>query len=818
MLISYRWLQRHVDLDGIPPERLAQDLTLSTAEVEGLAPFAPHLARIQVGCVQACAPHPDADKLSVCAVDVGGREALQIVCGAPNVDAGQKVAVAQVGTVLPGGFKLKKARIRGVESRGMICSVRELELGDDHTGIWVLPADAAVGEPVSAALGIEDTLLEFDNKSLTHRPDLWGHRGIAAEIAAIYGRELKPLDLSLPPTGAGPTWPVRIESPACARYVALPIDGLRQGPSPDWLRFLLLAVGQRPLDLLVDVSNFVMLDLGQPNHLFDRARLAEGIVVRMARAGELLTTLDGEERRLSAQDLLICAGDEPVALAGVMGGAGSKVAPGTSELLLEVASFDAVTIRRSAARLGLRTDASARFEKTLDPTLPMKAAAHLVRTLQAIQPEVCLPSPPTDAGEWSDPTHTQRLRGARVRRLLGVDVSDGEIAALLRRLHFPVEEPAAGAGDGGAALMVTVPSLRASKDVTIEEDLIEEVGRLYRWDRIAERRLTAELEPPPHDARRELVRRAQDSLAGGARFHEVLTYSFVPDDLLAKVGLLDEPYVEVVNPVAEGERRVRRSVVPSLLGLLERNLRQRADVRLFELAKGYLPEAADERGLPREVHELGLVWARPAPPAPARFDAGCASGLRAVVEELLAEVGRERPAWRAPQGAVPPWLHPGRALEATLCDERGDELPLGLVGELEPGLMKPLGLTAELAGDVAVARLSLDALLCARPRAPGHLPIPRFPGTKLDVALALPDELAAGDAAAAIERCGKGLVASCELFDLYRGASVGAGKKSLAFHLLLQSAERTLTEKDEQRFLERLERAAADLGGELRRE
>ena len=374
MLISYRWLGRHVDLTGITPEDVALDLTLSTAEVEGLERFAPVLDDVVVGRVVTREQHPDADKLSVCTVDVGLDAPLQIVCGAPNVRADLYVAVVQVGQVLPGDFKIKKSKIRGVDSFGMICSERELGLGDEHDGIWELPGDldaSDVGKPVAAALGLEDWIIEIENKSLTHRPDLWGHRGIAAEIAAQRGLELRPIATELPATGDGAPIPVRVESEACSRYLALAIDGVRAQRSPDWLRTLLLAAGQRPIDLLVDISNFVMLDLGQPNHLFDRNRIgAAGIVVRQAREGETIETLDGEERKLEPADLLICSGEEPVALAGIMGGEGSKVEGDTDSLVLEIATFAPAVVRRTSARLGLRTDASARFEKSPRPDAP----------------------------------------------------------------------------------------------------------------------------------------------------------------------------------------------------------------------------------------------------------------------------------------------------------------------------------------------------------------------------------------------------------------------------------------------------------------
>ena len=648
MWISYRWLGRHVDLAGLSPEDVASDLTLHTAEVEGVEPFAPQLGDVVVGHVVERERHPDADKLSLCRVDAGAGELLSIVCGAPNVDAGQRVAVATVGTVLPGGLKIKRSKIRGVESFGMICSESELELSDDHSGIWVLPGEAAVGRPVAEALDCADWRIEIDNKSLTHRPDLWGHRGIARELAGIRGRELKPLPCELPPPGLaygeGEPFPVRVEDPDCSRYLALSIDGVRVTRSPDWMRMLLLAAGQRPIDLLVDVSNFVMLDLGQPNHLFDRRGLsAEGIVVRKARAGERMKTLDGVERALEPSDLLICDGPEPVALAGVMGGEQTAVEEETDALLLEVATFDPVCVRRTSARLGLRTDASARFEKHLDPTLPMQAAGHLVALLRELQPDLRLPAPITDAGEWSDPAGTLALRPERARAVLGAGIPDGEIRRLLESVGFGTEP-----GPDGT-LQVAVPSARATKDVTIEEDLIEEVGRLYRYDRIDEQPLVGPLLPAPRDERRQLVRRVQDRLSLAARYHEVQTYSFLSDELARAVGEEDRPAVEVLNPVAEGTGRIRRSVVPSLLGLLEKNLRHRERARLYEIGKGYHPERSNGRGEPAELHELGVVLAGP-PPAPgARFDAGATAQLRGVLDDLLVALGHAPLAWeRAP--------------------------------------------------------------------------------------------------------------------------------------------------------------------------
>jgi phenylalanyl-tRNA synthetase beta chain len=815
MFVSMRWLARHVNLDGITPERLCDDLTLSTAEVEGLERFAPQLDDVVVGHVVTREKHPDAENLSLCSVEIGADSPLSIVCGAPNVAAGQKVAVACVGTTLPDNFKIKKSKIRGVESFGMICSVRELDLGEEHDGIWVLPDDAAVGASVAEALCIDDWIIEIDNKSLTHRPDLWGHRGVAREVAAIYERPLLPLDTALPKTGNGTPYPVTIEADGCNRYIGLPIEGVKPGPSPDWLRWLLLAVGQRPIELLVDLSNFVMLDLGQPNHVFDRHRLGErGIVVRMARDDETIETLDAEERKLRASDLLICAGDEPIALAGIMGAEASKVAAETESLLLEVATFDASTIRRTSTRLGLRTDSSARFEKTLDPTLPLIAAGHFANLLAEIAPKASFPAPITDVGQWRDPTCEIELRCERVRIALGKKLAIDEIRNILERLEFGVEIDGEGSGEGGDdRLRIVVPSFRASKDVSIEQDLIEEIGRIHRYGNIEEKALQFEITPPPRNERRRLVRHLQDRLAGGARFHENLSYSFIEDALLEKLGDLDLPHVSVINPVVKGKSKIRRSVAPSLLPALESNRRNRTDVRLFEIGKAYEPEHANDRGEPRERHLLALAWAGTRPGKKARYDENRLMGLQAILLDLVHSYGGGKMRWTS-EGPRPSWAHPGKCLFLELD---GATRSIAVAAELEPGLAPAIGLTGDLESEVAIAELCLDALLEAKLEGEGYKPLPRFPGIKVDVAISVPEATTAAELLALIEVAGKKQVVEAELFDLYRGKSIGPGRKSLAFHVLLQSDKKTLTDKDEQKFLAKFEKIVSQAGGELRR-
>jgi phenylalanyl-tRNA synthetase beta chain len=849
MFISFRWLSRHVDLAGVSARDLARDLTLQTAEVEGVQPFAPALADVVVGHVLSREKHPDADKLGICKVDLGplneDGEPYQIVCGAPNVGPGQLVAVARIGTHLPvqdgepgETFKIKKSKIRGVESCGMICSERELGLGDEHDGIWVLPyaseghADL-IGLPVADALGSidghYDWIIEIDNKSLTHRPDLWGHRGIAGEVAAIRGIELKPIATELPAFGDAEPVSVKVETPGCSRYLGIAIDGLRNGKSPEWMRHLLLATGQRPIDLFVDISNFVMLDMAQPNHLFDRGTLgAEGILVRDAKAGETIQTLDGEERKLTPDDLLITSGGCGVALAGIMGGEGSKVREGTTSLLLELATFDPIRVRKTSARLGLRSDSSARFEKSLDPTLPMKAAAHMLSLLLELQPDLVLPAPPAEDGSWSDPACQVDLRPARARAVLGLDegqLSNERIESMLQSLGF-------GVAVVGDHFTIDVPSARSTKDIGIEEDLIEEVGRVFRYDRIPERRLVAELAPVARDERRYLVRKIADRLAGGAEFHETMSYSFLAESLTANLGIADAPCVRVKNPAAEGLERIRRGVAPSLIGLVRGNLRRVAgdggDLRLFEIGKGYLPELASGDALePKEIHEAALLLARPGATSgdPADFAASALFRLKGVVGDLLVHLERALPdrdgasglVWACPDedSAFEPFCHPGKTMVARAA---GSDMILALVSELEPGVAAALGLDGDEICDVAFATVSIDALVAAPKQALVHRPLPRFPGVKVDVALALDEATAASDVERALVQSGKGLVKDLELFDLYMGPNVGEGKKSLAWHVLLQSDQKTLGEKDMNKFLKRVEGAAGRLGGELRRE
>lgn len=795
MKLSLRWLSRYVDLGDLSPEQVRDDLTMSTAEVEEIEVFGGGLGDLVVGHVVEHGRHPDADKLSLNRVDVGDGELLSIVCGAPNVAAGQKVAVVKPGGVLPGGFKIKKTKIRGVESLGMICSERELGLSEEHDGIMVLGDELRPGAKLIDVLPIVDQVLEIDNKSINHRPDLWGHFGVARELAAILGRPLRAPEIASSFPEKGRSLPIEIEDREdCARFTGVVLQGVRPVPSPDWLRWLLQAVGQRPINLLVDLTNFVMLELGQPMHAFDLRFLDDsGILVRRAAQGETITTIDGVERKLETTDIVVTSGGQPVALAGVMGGEGSAVADDTSELFLESANFHPARVRRTSARLGLRTDASTRFEKSLDPAGAELGSRRFVQLLSELCPGARPAGPLRDPSGWRYGPKSIALRKARLDLKLGVTLEPDRVRGILESLEFGVEPT-----DEGFA--VEVPSFRATKDITIEDDLIEEVGRMYRYDNIPEQPLVSVLSIPQREPGLYLAREVLRIGATELCCHEVYNYSFVPDDVLSAVGALDQDYATLKNPVAPELSRIRRHVMPSLLSCVEANLRAQPEVRLMEHGKGYHPESTDRDGVPREVHEVSLVWSRSSGDHPY-------ARLRSHVESMLGRLGYPSDLTVLHGGGGVPWVHPAR----TVTIARGGPA-VGYVGSLHPDVARRLKLPAT----TAIANLDLRALLASGRETRRYIPVPRFPAQPVDVALLADESVQVADVAAFLAEVGKKLVRRVELFEVYRGQGLPAGKKSLNFTVTLGAVDRTLAAKDEEKYLSRVRDRAAEVGAELR--
>jgi phenylalanyl-tRNA synthetase beta chain len=804
--VPLRWLAEWVDLPWParePLEAFVERLTLGGLEIEDVIRTGPDLSALRVGHVLERKAHPDADRLSVCRVDLGDGEPVEIVCGAANVAAGQKVAVAPSGAALPDGTQIKRSRIRGVHSNGMICSARELGLSEEGEGILVLPGEARVGAPLSDVLSGGEVVL--DVAITPNRGDWVSLLGMAREVRAHYGGPLR-LPPSDPPEAAedaARAVRVRIEDEAgCARYVARVVRGVRVGASPAWLAEKLAAAGLRPISNVVDVTNLVMLELGQPLHAFDLGAVRGGEVrVRSARPGERIVTLDGAERALAETDLLIADAERALGIAGVMGGRDSEVRPETREILIESAQFHPSRIRRTARRLGLQSDASYRFERGVDPEGQARAADRAARLLAELAGgSVCRGSVEA-RGQALPRTAEIALRPERVNRLLGTALGAGEIAELLGRVDVGVEP-----GAGGAPLRCRPPSWRP--DLALPEDLIEEVARIHGYDRIEAtlpRGLVAGSEEP---AERRLREHARDALRG-AGCVELMTFPAIrPGDLDALRLASDDPrraVVEILNPIQVGESVLRPTLVPSLLRAAHLNLsRQAESLRLFEVGRAFVERAPGE--LPDEREEAAALWtdAR-ADSLWERRDVPVFFRAKGAAEEILAELGYTA-AFRP--GSGEPFLHPGASGELRVGTET-----VAALGELHPESAAAFGI------EVPAALLLLDlGALQRAPRTPvRYHELSRHPKARRDLAVLLDRSVAAGDVVEWIRKTGGSSLQSVTIFDRYEGRGVPDGKVSVAFRLEFQRTERTLTDAEVGRAVERIVKELSQrFGGELR--
>ncbi|GIP38804.1 phenylalanine--tRNA ligase beta subunit [Paenibacillus sp. J31TS4] len=791
MKVSYQWLSDYVDLSGYTAEELAEKLTRSGVEVDIVEKRNKGVTNVVVGHVVAKEKHPDADKLNVCQVDAGQGETLQIVCGAKNVDAGQKVPVALVGASLPDGLKIKRAKLRGVESQGMICSAKELGLNDRllpkeiQEGILVLPETTQVGESVLDVLGIDDSVLELD---LTpNRSDCLSMIGVAYEIAAILGREVKLPDeregLVETAAPASSKVSVTVSSPElCDRYAARYLEGVQIGPSPLWMQNRLMAAGVRPINNIVDITNYVMLEYGQPLHAFDADTLDGGrIDVRTAREGEHLVTLDDADRALEPHMLLITDGTKAVGIAGVMGGANSEVTAGTSRIVLESAKFSGPSVRRTSRQLGLRSEASLRFEKEVNPEAVLPAlnrAASLMCRYAGGEAASGIVDVETRRHE---PVQIS-LTLERINGYLGTDLTASEVLEIVKRLHLDVEQ---GADD---ALLVRVPARRG--DMTRDVDLMEEVARLYGYDNIPTT-LMSGVTTPGSLTREQQVRRAVRQLLTQSGLHEVISYSFVPEAQRERFRgrYADARPIRLAMPMSEERSTLRTSLVPNLLEIAEYN-RNRSidDVAVFEIGKVFLTQEKELGSLPQERLLLSILWTGSRQGAhwsgkPAKADF---YDLKGVVEKLTSYLGV--PAEY--RSAQPEGYHPGRTAEVVVRTEEGEAV-LGTIGQLHPDLQRTHDLE-----ETYLAELELDTLCGLADFSVQYAPLPRYPAMTRDLALVVDSGVAVGSMEQTARETAGSLLESIEVFDVYTGERLGEGKKSVALSLVYRHPERTLTDEE----------------------
>lgn len=801
MLVSLKWLSQYVDISSLEANELAEKITRAGIEVDAVIDRSQGMSNVVVGHVVSKEKHPEADKLNVCQVDVGEEELQQIVCGAPNVDAGQKVIVARPGAKLPGGIKIKKAKLRGQESNGMICSLQELGIEGRLVpkayaeGIYVLPADSTPGADALDVLGLRDTVLEL---GLTpNRSDAMSMLGVAYEVAAILSQGVKLPEIAYTASSekAADVLKLSVEDKeANSMYAAKVVRNIEVKESPLWLQHALMSAGVRPHNNVVDITNFVLMEYGQPLHAFDYDKLATGeIVTRMARDGEVMTTLDDQERKLASHNLVITNGQEAEAVAGVMGGAKSEVSDTTTTVVIESAYFNPASVRRTSKEIGLRSDSSARFEKGVDPNRVLPAAERAAQLLAELACGEVLEG--TVLVDELDKTPARVVVSPDfINGRLGMKISLEDMLSILERLKFDVE-----AANG--LLIIDAPTRR--QDIKIPEDIVEEIARMYGYDEIPVSlpasdqvgRLT------PYQAGRRIVRNVME----GAGLYQAVTYSLTSAAHAQKFALKAEETTKLLMPMSEERSTLRQSLIPHLVEAASYNVARQAEtVALYEIGSVFLGQTVED--LPFEEEHLALVltgkWIDNTWQGEKKnVDFFVAKG---IVEAVFAKLGlTSRISYVKAQVDG---LHPGRTADVLLDGEK-----VGVIAQLHPQEQKAFDVKETYA-----AELNLHAILSATQEELVYSMIPRFPAMSRDIALELDVAAPAGEIVSIIKGAGTSLLKDVKVFDVYAGEKMTAGKKSVAFSLTYFDPERTLTDEEVVAAHNKVLKALAAAGAEVR--
>ena len=788
MKLTLNWLKKYIDLPGsISAEQIADKLKMSTVEVEGVDRQGKDLANIVIGKVVKAEKHPDADKLKLCQVDVKN-EKLQIVCGGSNVREGMLVALAKIGSKVKWHgegepVELAPTKIRGVDSFGMICGASEIGLTEmfppkeereivDLTGVV---SEKSIGKPLADGLGLNDVIFEIDNKSLSNRPDLWGHYGMAREVAALFSRPLKDYGAKKIKV-AKEVLALKVDikdEKLCPRYMAVAVSGVKIDESPKWLKQNLIAAGLRPINNIVDITNYIMLDLGEPMHAFDASRIKlNTIIVRPAEKDEVLTLLDGSKIDLNPEDLVIADSEKPIALAGIMGGEFSGITEKTETIIFEAANFNAASIRRSSIRLGLRTDSSARFEKSLDPNLCEMAIKKAVELTLETCPGAEVVSAVADKGKFVVPTGPIVIEKNIFSKKLGMEIPEKQIANILEQMGFGVKIK-------GDKWSVTIPTWRATKDISIAEDLVEEVVRIFGYEKIISTLPEMSIAAPEVNRLRSAEHAIREILVRDFKFSEVYNYAFVSRGQVEKMHDTAE-HLELHNPLSKEKPFLSRSLVPNMLENVAKNIEYFDSIKIFEIAKVFWPEKAGMRSfangselLPRQDTYLSVVYSEKNNNQPF-------ATIKRVFDRLALNLGLSV----SKPNKIPVWMHPGRSGEI-IC---GSEV-VGRIYELSPIIGNNFGLEEK----AAILEISLDEL-CARSdwQAIIYKKPSEFPEVMRDLSFAIGREISHAGIVKDISS-GSDLIKHIEVFDVYEGEPVPKDKKSMAYRLTFAHPERTLT-------------------------
>lgn len=794
MKVPLRWLEEFIDLPTTDPKALADALDMVGEKVEGYEVLEAGWSDVVVGEVIEIAPHPDADKIRVCQVDTGdGPE--QIICGAWNFEEGALVAVARPGAVLPGDFEIGRRTIRGVESNGMICSESELRLGEDHSGILVLDGDPALGTDFSDLVELPDVV--FDLEITTNRPDAMSILGIARDLAAYFDISHRVPERKLTTVPGEARIEVAIGDPqGCRRFTAREIRGVKVAKSPLWVRHRLTKAGIRPISNVVDSTNYVMVELGQPLHAFDAGKIAGNtLAIHPAKEGESLVTLDGETRRLGPDDLIIYDLEGPTSMSGTMGGLRSEVSEDTVDVLMEAASWDPPTIMHMARRHGLRSEASTRFERGVDPNLTRQAADRASALTVEWAGGSVVDGMIDVVATRIDPI-TVELPLSEVARILGPGFDRLEVGSTLQRLGMSV--------DGEDPLTVTVPTFRP--DVYRPADLIEEVARIHGYDKFASTLPLGSAGRLTEEQRR--ARMLRDCLTG-IGLSQAVTLPFIGPDDLANLGRADEAdrLVRVTNPLREEEGRLRTTLLPSLLASLRHNLSRGAtSAALFETGRVFLPIASPEDGrLPHQP--LRLAWAVVGALGPRQLGSAGLEADAAVSLGILRSLARalDLSGLSVTRDQLP-GLHPGRSARVSVDGEE-----IGMAGELSPAS----GAALDLPGRVAVAELDLEPLVRAVPRRQSRPPS-TYPPVDFDLSFVLTEGIPAADLIAATTGAASDLIEDAFVFDEFRGGNLGEEERAVAITYRLRATDRTLTNEEVAPVRDAMIEAGEALGARLR--